>query len=173
MDTLEQLLQQLEQMIVGAKKSMLSSTDAVINRNQALELIDRIRAAYPGVLRDAKYIVDDCENLKQQSMNYCKQIVDDAEKQRDRLLDQSEITRQATEEAAALKKQTEETLARGKYEAKCNLDKMLADSEVTLIDALTLIRNNREDLRSGSDAAPQQQPQQQAQGQPVNINPKA
>lgn len=163
MDTLEQLLQQLEQMIISAKKSMLSSTEAVVNRSQVLDLIDHIRAAYPGVLRDAKYIVDDCEKLKQQSMDYCKKIIDEAEAQRDKILDQSDIIRQATDEAGTIRKQTDEALARGKYEAKCNLDKMLADSEVTLLDALTLIRNNRESLRN--DGA------ETADAQPMNAIP--
>lgn len=159
MDTLEQLLLQLEQLIANAKKSMLSSADAVINRNQALELIDRIRAAYPGVLRDAKYIVDDCENIKQQALNYCQQMVADAEAKRNKMLDESDIIRQATDEANSVRTQTEDALARGKYEAKCNLDKMLADSEVTLLDALTLIRNNREALRNDASSAPQAAPQ--------------
>lgn len=37
------------------------------------------------------------------------------------------------------------------YDLKCKIDEVLSDSEVTLRDALTLIRNNREELRKPTE----------------------
>ena len=64
-----------------------------------------------------------------------------------KLLNESDIIRQATEEAAKIKQEAMDMRAHVEYDLKCKIDEVLSDSEVTLRDALTLIRNNREELR--------------------------
>lgn len=167
MDTLEQLLQQLEQIIATAKKSVFSANDAIVNRGQVLDMIDRIRSAYPDVVRDAQAIVKDCENQKQQTISYCANMIQEAEQRRGKILDESEILKQADEEASGIRKESMELRARVEYEVKCKVDDVLRDSEVTLRDALTLIRNNREELRGSINGA--QQPA--GQNTDANANP--
>ena len=62
-------------------------------------------------------------------------------------MNESDIIRQATEEAAKIKQEAMDMRVHVEYDLKCKIDEVLSDSEVTLRDALTLIRNNREELR--------------------------
>ena len=117
------------------------------NYRAALDSIDRMRAVYPDVMRQAQFIVDDCENQKQRVLEYGNNVIKEAESRRDKLLNESDIIRQATEEAAKIKQEAMDMRAHVEYDLKCKIDEVLSDSEVTLRDALTLIRNNREELR--------------------------
>lgn len=160
MEILEQLLSDLEQYVAGAKKSVFSPGDAVINRGRLLDLSDRIRAAFPGELAEAKAIVEDCDNQKQATMRYCADMIRDAERKRDAMLDESDVLKQANEEAENVRRETEALRSKVEYELKCKVDEVLRDCEITLHDALTLIRNNREELRNtmrDSRQAPQQE----------------
>ena len=65
MDNFMQYVSELEQVVSTAKKSVFSGSDVIVNRAQVLDIIDRMRAAYPDVMRQAQFIVDDCENQKQ------------------------------------------------------------------------------------------------------------
>lgn len=156
MDNFMQLLNELEQVVSGAKKSVFSSNDAIVNRAQMLEIIDRMREAYPDVMRQAQFIVEECDNQKQRALEYGNRIIQEAEARRNKLLDESDILKQATAEAESVRKEAYEMRARVEYDAKCKIDEVLSDSEVTLRDALTLIRNNREELRQTGANAPQQ-----------------
>lgn len=147
MDNFMQYLAELEQVVSTAKKSVFSSSDIIVNRGQILDLIDRMRDAYPDVMRQAQYIVDDCENQKQRVLEYGNNVIKEAESRRDKLLNESDIIRQANEEAEKIKKEAMDMRAHVEYDLKCKIDEVLSDSEVTLRDALTLIRNNREELR--------------------------
>lgn len=80
-------------------------------------------------------------------LEYGNNVIKEAESRRDKLLNESDIIRQATEEAAKIKQEAMDMRAHVEYDLKCKIDEVLSDSEVTLRDALTLIRNNREELR--------------------------
>lgn len=82
------------------QKSVFSGSDVIVNRAQVLDIIDRMRAVYPDVMRQAQFIVDDCENQKQRVLEYGNNVIKEAESRRDKLLNESDIIRQATEEAA-------------------------------------------------------------------------
>ena len=144
MDNFMQYVSELEQVVSTAKKSVFSGSDVIVNRAQVLDIIDRMRAAYPDVMRQAQFIVDDCENQKQRVLEYGNNVIKEAESRRDKLLNESDIIRQATEEAAKIKQEAMDMRAHVEYD---KIDEVLSDSEVTLRDALTLIRNNREELR--------------------------
>lgn len=145
MDNFMQYVSELEQVVSTAKKSVFSGSDVIINRAQVLDIIDRMRAAYPDVMRQAQFIVDDCENQKQRVLEYGNNVIKEAESRRDKLLNESDII--PTEEAAKIKQEAMDMRAHVEYDLKCKIDEVLSDSEVTLRDALTLIRNNREELR--------------------------
>lgn len=153
MDNFMQYVSELEQVVSTAKKSVFSGSDVIVNRAQVLDIIDRMRAAYPDVMRQAQFIVDDCENQKQRVLEYGNNVIKEAESRRDKLLNESDIIRQATEEAAKIKHEAMDMRAHVEYDLKCKIDEVLSDSEVTLRDALTLIRNNREELRKNDGNA--------------------
>lgn len=161
MEILEQLLNDLEQYVAGAKKSVFSSGDAVINRARLLDLADRIRRALPGELAEARAIVEDCDNQKQTTMRYCADMIGEAEKRREAMLDETDVLKQANEEAEAVRKEMEALRSRVEYEVKCKVDEVLRDCEVTLRDAITLIRNNRGELRNTLQDAPQTPPEEE------------
>ena len=133
MDNFMQYVSELEQVVSTAKKSVFSGSDVIVNRAQVLDIIDRMRAAYPDVMRQAQFIVDDCENQKQRVLEYGNNVIKEAESRRDKLLNESDIIRQATEEAAKIKQEAMDMRAHVEYDLKCKIDEVLSDSEVTSV----------------------------------------
>ena len=118
MDNFMQYVSELEQVVSTAKKSVFSGSDVIVNRAQVLDIIDRMRAAYPDVMRQAQFIVDDCENQKQRVLEYGNNVIKEAESRRDKLLNESDIIRQATEEAAKIKQEAMDMRAHVEYDLK-------------------------------------------------------
>ena len=58
-DDLLQILDELDHLITGARSVPMSSS-AIVNRDDALALIDRARHAVPSAVRRAEEIVADC-----------------------------------------------------------------------------------------------------------------
>lgn len=76
-------------------------------------------------------------------------------------MDQNEIIARAQEEAENIRQNALEYKNKVEFEVKIKIDQLLKESEVTITDALMLIRSNREELRNAaqkpqnySDAAP-------------------
>lgn len=165
MEQIEQLIAQLEEIFVSAKKSMFSSNDAIVNRNQVLDILARMRINYPEVIKEAQYLVSDCDNQRKKALEYGSRIVEEAEARRDRLLDENEILIQAKEEAEKIRAEAYALHDKSVYEVKVKIDQLLSDSEMTLRDALSLVRSNREDLRN-----PEKPPMSQPQEAPLENN---
>ncbi|MEG1791278.1 MAG: hypothetical protein RSB20_05635 [Clostridia bacterium] len=147
MEQFDQLLNQLEEVVMTAKKSLFSGNDIVLNRNQILDILDRIRANYPDVIKEAQYLTSECDAQRQKAIEYGAHIVEEAEQRQRRLIDESEILKKATEEAEEIRTEAYALRDRVEYDVKTKVDNLLQDSEVTLRDALSLIRTNREELR--------------------------
>lgn len=161
MENIEMLIADLENLISSGKKAPFSANDVVLNRNYALEMVDRIKQSLPEIIKEAQYIKQENERIKADAINYAQKTVQQAEKRAEELLDQNEIIARAQEEAENIRQNALEYKNKVEFEVKIKIDQLLKESEVTITDALMLIRSNREELRNAaqkpqnySDAAP-------------------
>lgn len=161
MENIEMLIADLENLISSGKKAPFSANDVVLNRNYALEMVDRIKQSLPEIIKEAQYIKQENERIKADAISYAQKTVQQAEKRAEELLDQNEIIARAQEEAESIRQNALEYKNKVEFEVKIKIDQLLKESEVTITDALMLIRSNREELRNTvqkpqnySDAAP-------------------
>lgn len=161
MENIEMLIADLENLISLGKKAPFSANDVVLNRNYALEMVDRIKQSLPEIIKEAQYIKQENERIKADAISYAQKTVQQAEKRAEELLDQNEIIARAQEEAENIRQNALEYKNKVEFEVKIKIDQLLKESEVTITDALMLIRSNREELRNAaqkpqnySDAAP-------------------
>ena len=161
MENIEMLIADLENLISSGKKAPFSANDVVLNRNYALEMVDRIKQSLPEIIKEAQYIKQENERIKADAISYAQKTVQQAEKRAEELLDQNEIIARAQEEAENIRQNALEYKNKVEFEVKIKIDQLLKVSEVTITDALMLIRSNREELRNAaqkpqnySDAAP-------------------
>ena len=161
MENIEMLIADLENLISSGKKAPFSANDVVLNRNYALEMVDRIKQSLPEIIKEAQYIKQENERIKADAISYAQKTVQQAEKRAEELLDQNEIIARAQEEAENIRQNALEYKNKVEFEVKIKIDQLLKESEVTITDALMLIRSNREKLRNAaqkpqnySDAAP-------------------
>ena len=161
MENIEMLIADLENLISSGKKAPFSANDVVLNRNYALEMVDRIKQSLPEIIKEAQYIKQENERIKADAISYAQKTVQQAEKRAEELLDQNEIIARAQEEAENIRQNALEYKNKVEFEVKIKIDQLLKESEVTITDALMLIRSNHEELRNAaqkpqnySDAAP-------------------
>ena len=161
MENIEMLIADLENLISSGKKAPFSANDVVLNRNYALEMVDRIKQSLPEIIKEAQYIKQENERIKADAISYAQKTVQQAEKRAEELLDQNEIIARAQEGAENIRQNALEYKNKVEFEVKIKIDQLLKESEVTITDALMLIRSNREELRNAaqkpqnySDAAP-------------------
>lgn len=161
MENIEMLIADLENLISSGKKAPFSANDVVLNRNYALEMVDRIKQSLPEIIKEAQYIKQENERIKADAISYAQKTIQQAEKRAEELLDQNEIIARAQEEAENIRQNALEYKNKVEFEVKIKIDQLLKESEVTITDALMLIRSNREELRNTvqkpqnySDAAP-------------------
>ena len=79
METIDMLIGEIESEILKAKRATFSSTDIVINRQVMLDLVTRLRASYPIVLKEAEQIKKERDAILSKAEAYATKTMDAAE----------------------------------------------------------------------------------------------
>jgi vacuolar-type H+-ATPase subunit H len=136
-------IQQLEEMVVEAK-SMPLSTSVLVNREEALELIQEMRAALPEEIKQARWVVKDREQLLTKARKDSEGIIQQALEEQHRLASQEEVVRAATREAERILDEARSEANQIRHEAEDYMDQRLAAFEATLGKTLEQIAQVRE-----------------------------
>lgn len=146
METIEMLISDLESELLKAKKAAFSTTDVVVNRSRMLDIVTRIRANYPIVLKEAARITADRENILKQAEAYANNIMNDAENNARRLVSESEVVKRAQQTADDLSKEADENYSRLDYDSRSHAFSLLENVEQSLNDALKIIGESKNNL---------------------------
>lgn len=146
METIEALLNEIESEILRAKKATFSNTDVLVNRQVMLSLINRFRGAYPSALREAEQIKRDRDEIIDKANQYAESICDNAEKQVKAKVAETEILRQAKEDAEALRKEAQENYDKMDYEARALAFNLLDSAEKALKESMNIINGRKRKL---------------------------
>jgi len=124
-------IQQLEELIMEAK-SMPLSTSVLVNREEALELVQEMRAALPEEIKQARWVVKDREELLTKARRDSQQIVEEAEQEQLRMATREEVVKRAEAEADRILAEAREEARRMRLEAEDYVDAKLAQFEIAL-----------------------------------------
>lgn len=146
MDTLDSLLNEIESEILRAKKATFSATDIVVNRQTMLNLLTRLRASYPVVVREAEQIKKDRDEILAKAEAYANDTMDKAEEKARQMINETEIIKQATLDAEDMRNEAEEAYRKMDYESRSLAFNILDSAEKVMRESMALINDRKRKL---------------------------
>jgi hypothetical protein len=124
-------LQQLEDLVREAKSMPLSSS-ALVNREEALELIEELKGAVPEEIKQARWVVKDREELLAKARRDAEAVVEEARQEQLRMAEREAIVQRAIAEAERIRGEAGDEARRMKLETEDYVDAKLAQFEIAL-----------------------------------------
>ena len=139
-------LDQLVELVESAK-SMPLSASVLVNKNEALALLDELRAALPDELREAQWVIKDRDEVIDGGRKEAERIIADARAEAARLVSRTEVMQTATREADRVIEEANENARKMRLEVEDYVDAKLANFEVVLHKTLGAVERGRDKLR--------------------------
>lgn len=151
----EEKLTQLRELILNAR-SMPMSASCVINRSEVLDAIDDVIDNLPDEIADAQQVIEVTKNRIAEAETEAGQIMAEAREHAASLAQHSEIVRVAARAAADLTEQAEEEAAALRRETDAFVDSRMATFESVLHKTASQVKTARIRLaeRSGLNEDP-------------------
>ncbi len=146
----EAKLHQLERLVGDAKPVPLSAS-VMVNRSEVDGLVADLREALPDELTQARWVVQERDDILERAQLDADEILADARAEQDRLVSDQEVVRAAGQEADRIVSDAREHARRIRLEAEDYVDAKLANFEVVLHKTLTAVERGRQKLRGGLD----------------------
>ena len=149
----QKLLDMLYGMIDEAKGATFSSEKCVINRDEALDLLDEIRNKLPGELSKAQELMKSREQYVDQANREVKRMVEQAKEDAGRILDrvsESETIQRAQRRSSEIIRQAEDRSRQLYQVANTYTEDALRRTEEAIQAALDEVRESRVRYRSAS-----------------------
>jgi hypothetical protein len=124
-------IQQIEDMIKEAKSMPLSSS-ALVNREEALEILGAMRDELPEEIKQARWVVKDRDELLAKARRDADTLVEQARAEQARLVSREAVIEQANEEAARILVEARESARQARLEAEDYVDGKLGQFEIAL-----------------------------------------
>lgn len=148
----EELLDMLFEMIDEAKNAPLSSEKCVIDRDQALDLIDDIRTQFPMELTEARKMMARRAEMEAESKRKAEAIVKSAEERARQMLAEDAVALQARQRANDMMQQAEERSRELKRSANEYCEDALRRTEEAVAEAYDEIKKSRARFRAAASA---------------------
>ncbi len=134
--------------LIERSRAMPMSSSVLVNRNEALELIDAIYEALPDQLTHADRVLSDADEALDVAHNQAQRLLAEAHQEAEGLVARHEITRQAEQRAAEIIAEAEQTAQSLRHEANDYCDRRLADFEIDLGRLVSQVQSGRAKLAS-------------------------
>lgn len=142
MSVLEDLVGQIAELIRNAKRMPLSSS-ALIERKQVLDLIETLRRSIPEEVARARAVIRDRDGILERAQHEAAQFVERAKRERERLVEKTEIVQQAARRAEIMLAEAEAAARRLRQDAEEYAEAKLANFEVVLQKTLAAVERGR------------------------------
>ena len=155
-----ELLDMLFAMIDEARSMPLAGDKCMVERTEALDLIDEIRGAFPMELAEAKKLLAARSDYLASAKREGDLIIQQAEEKAKQMLAEDELLAQAKQRGAALVRQAEDRSAELMRAANAYCEDALRRTEEAVAEAYDEIKKSRTRFRSaaaGAAPAPQSQ----------------
>lgn len=130
--TVNELLNDLEDLVDSAWALPLSGGKAAIPVENVQKIIDEIRISLPKEVRQSKMIVADRKDIIDDAKKEAEKILADSEKRAQRLVNENEITKQAQTRANKMLAQAQSQTTELRRITNEYVDNLLSKSEATL-----------------------------------------
>lgn len=135
---IEDLLFQIEEELKNGKKALFGS-GVTVDSDVIYAIVDKIRAALPDVVREAKAIVRNSDRRYQEETLRAQGIINSAQQRANEILANHTIIEQAQKEASAIRAQALDYSTRLKDSVNQDLQALLSDAEAALSESLKII----------------------------------
>ncbi len=142
MDILK-LLDEMENELTD-KKGLFSKK---VDIGRCVDILYEMKRVFPESIREADYIVANKNKILENADNVAKNTIREAEERAEHIIDNSELIKRAEIEAKNIVDMGYMQCDTLVDRTKSHLDSMFKDIEQFLLSTLTMIRNNREELR--------------------------
>ena len=139
-------LETLEEMLEKSK-SLFFTNKVIVDKEVILDIIKEIRLKLPDELKQAKWIKEERTRILVEAQKEADGIVKEAENRIISMIDEHEITRKAYEQKAQIIETANEMAREISNGTKEHADDLLAKIELVLQDVLTIVQNNRKELK--------------------------
>lgn len=140
------LLETLEETIENSR-SMPFTNKGMVDKEELLDLIKEIRIKLPEELKQAKWVKEERTRILIEAQKEADDIVKEAENRIIAMIDEHEITRKAYEQKAEIIETANEMAREISNGTKDHADALLGGIEDVLQETLTIIQNNRRELK--------------------------
>lgn len=144
--SIDELLLELRDLVENAR-TMPMSASVLVNREEALGLVDEILAAFPEELRHARWLVKERDEFLAQARREADDIVAAARIQVERMVERTEIVREARRVAQRTVDDADAQARRLRLECEDYIDHKLGEFEVVLDRTLQAVHQGRQRLQ--------------------------
>lgn len=139
------ILDELRELVSGAR-SMPMSASVIVNRAEALALVDSARSVVPSEIIDADAVLGEADSVLARARAQADQVLADAEARATHLASKENVVALAEERAAQIVGEAEVQAATLRADANDYCDRQLAQFEIDLDAVTTQVRAGRERL---------------------------
>ncbi|MFP3915920.1 MAG: hypothetical protein ACLFWM_13660 [Actinomycetota bacterium] len=136
-------------------KAMPLSSSVLVDREQFLVMLEKLRAELPDELRAARWMVREREAFIARTNEKAQEIIDKAKTESRRLVSESNIVAEAVEEANILVRRAEGEARRLRLEAEDEIERSLERVENLLSELLGKVHYSREELHKARPKPPE------------------
>ncbi|MBR2716947.1 MAG: hypothetical protein IKP17_05685 [Oscillospiraceae bacterium] len=147
---ISELIDQLYASISDAKGFPLSVDKCILDRDNALDLLEEIRAQLPAEVAEAKRIVSAKAEVIRKTREEAEQIRKDAAAEAARMVEKESIVLAAKKRAQEIVDEAEQKSADLRRASSAYADELLRKTEDTLNQSLDGVRRSRMSFRSAS-----------------------
>ena len=153
MNSVDNILNEIDEMIDKAWGMPLSGGKCLIEADRLRDLLDAIRGNMPDVIRQAKGIVADRTDIVETAKKEAEDIVRAAEERARALVMQEEIVKQAQQKSNEIVMQTQKKCREMKKGTQDFAEDLLKRCEETLAKQVNEVHQTRQMLRKPLDRA--------------------
>lgn len=136
-------------------KTMPLSSNALVDRDSILVMLENLRSSLPDELRAARWMVREREAFIARTNEKAREIMDKARAEADALVADSNIVAEAVEEANILVRRAEGEARKLRLETEDEIEKKLQRVERLLDDIMSQVHSARDELHSARPKPPE------------------
>lgn len=150
---LQELVDELILAVEGARNVPLSSS-VMLDRNQLLDMLYRLRDELPDELRSARWMVREREAFVARTNEKARELLERARQRSEQMVSESYIVKEAVEEANSLIRRAEAEGTRIRLEAEDDAERAYENADAVLAELLAQVRHARSELHQARPGMP-------------------
>jgi F0F1-type ATP synthase membrane subunit b/b' len=134
--------------MVDSARTMPMSASVLVNRDEAIDLLDEAIQVLPEELRHARWLLKERDEYLAQARRDAEDILEESRVHAERMVERTEVAREARRVAQQVVAHAEADSRRIRHEAEDYIDQKLAAFEVVLERIMQTVVRGREQLQA-------------------------